>query len=121
MRQNPVHQARRRVVHPPGGARWAEAAPLAGQGHQQFVTAVLAAHAREPVGEDPASEIALELGLDEPRNPCAIGATRARLFEERPQVSANGGVQQGVLRLAPAPLACERAVGCAGESLVRRS
>jgi len=121
MRQDPVHQPRCRVVHPPGGARWAEATPLAGQAHQQLVAAVPATHAREAMGEDPAGEIALELRLDEPRESGALGGAAARLFEEGAQVSADGGVQERVLRFAPAPLAGERPPGCAGELLIGRS
>lgn len=59
------------------------------------------------------------LGFHEAGKPCSIARASARLFEERTQVSADGGVQQGALGLAPAPPARERTAGCAGESLVR--
>jgi hypothetical protein len=102
-------------VHPPRGAGRAEAASLAGEGDQQLVAANLAAHARESMGEDPAGEIALELSFHEAGQPDSIAGASARVLQKRTQVSANGGVQQSALGLAPAPLARERTAGRGSE------
>ena len=57
----------------PGAARWAKAAPLAGEGDPLVVAAVTAAQAQEAVREDAAFEEGVELVLHELRQVGADG------------------------------------------------
>src|SRR5229473_4706650 len=75
---------------------------------------------RETVSEDSAGEVALELRLHEPGQARALVSARPRFLEERSQVSTDGGVQHGALRLSAAPLACEWPASGACEPLVRQ-
>ena len=54
MRDDVVHQVRRRLHHAPGPARRAEAASLAAEGQQLVVPAIPAAQPQEAVGQDAA-------------------------------------------------------------------
>ena len=67
VRDDVVHQVRRRLRHPPGPARGAEPAPLAAERQQLVMPAVAAAQAQEAVGQDAAFEESVELVFDEPR------------------------------------------------------
>ena len=68
-----VHQVRGRLRHAPCAARWAKAAPLAGEGDPLVVAAVGAAQAQEAVREDAAFEEGVELVLHELRQVGAGG------------------------------------------------
>jgi len=60
--QHRVHEVRRRIRHPPAGARGTEAAAFARESDQLVLAALRATQARESVGKDAASERALKLG-----------------------------------------------------------
>jgi hypothetical protein len=67
MRDDMVHQVRRRLRHPARAARRAEPAPLAAEGQQLVVAAFAAAQPEHAVGQDAALEEGVELVLDEAR------------------------------------------------------
>jgi hypothetical protein len=77
---------RRGVVHPPRGARWADAPAFAGQAHENVVTAGVAVNARESVSEDAAPQVVSKFPLDEPGKSAVIIAVRARVGEQGRQV-----------------------------------
>jgi hypothetical protein len=65
--RNALDEVRRGVGHPAAATGRAEAAPLAREGHQAIVTALIAAQAEEAVGQDAAALEGAELLLDEMR------------------------------------------------------
>ena len=79
VRDDLVHQVRRRLRHVPGTARRAEPAPLAAECHQLVVAAVAAAQAQEAVSQDAAFKEGFELVLDELRQ---IGVSGGLSFGE---------------------------------------
>ncbi|HEY6356491.1 MAG TPA: hypothetical protein VIY30_18560 [Burkholderiaceae bacterium] len=89
-----IHQVRRRLRHPPRTARRAEPAPLAAEGQQLVVAAIVAAQPQEAVGEDAAFEERVELILDEPRQ-LAAGAGLG-LRDEAGRMLLHQAVQRGL-------------------------
>src|SRR5262245_24480700 len=89
-RKDSVTEMRRGVVHPPRGARWADAPAFAGQAHENVVTAGVAVNARESVSEDAAAPVVSKLPLDEPGKSAAIVAERARIGEQGREVRLPG-------------------------------
>jgi hypothetical protein len=86
----------------------ADAAELAGEGHQLLVAAVAAADPGEPCGEDPAAQILFE------RAPRTVGQRAVLVeeplivgFEEQLQVLSDRQVQVGPLR-PPGPVDARR-------------
>ena len=95
MRDDVVHQVRRRLRHAPGPARRAKPATLAAERDQLVVAAVAAVQAQEAVGQDAAFEARVELILDELRQVgagCVFG-----LGEEGRGGMLNQAVQRGLL------------------------
>jgi hypothetical protein len=109
---------RRGIRHAPRRATRADAAPLAAECDDDFVVAHLAAHAREAVREDAASQIRGELALDVARQPAAVGVGVAQLGEQRLGVPGHQLVQHGSFRI-PAPVPAERLSGRAGRPFVQ--
>ena len=101
VRNHPVHEMSRGIVHPSGGAGRAEATPLARKRDQQLVAALGAAHPRKTMREDAAGEVTLELAHDEPGQARARLATLLHLGKEGLPVRAHGRVQERALGLAP--------------------
>jgi hypothetical protein len=110
MRDDVVHQVRRRLCHAPRAARRAKAAPLAAERDELVVAAVAAAQAQESVGQDAALQERVELVLHELRQ---VGAgSRLGLREEgrgmllhRITVAASGTLyvtlSTGIARVEP--------------------
>ena len=103
-----VHQVRRRLRHAPRAARWAKAAPLAGEGDELVIAAVAAAQAQEAVGQDPAFEEGVELVLNELRQASACSVFG--LGDEGRGVLLHQAVQRGLFR-AVALVVNRRAIG----------
>jgi len=61
VREHPLGEVHRRVVHAPRTAGRADTSILAGERDQQIVSAGAAVHAREAVRQDPAVQVSLEL------------------------------------------------------------
>ena len=62
-----IDQVGGRLDHPPGTAAGAEPAPLAAERNQVLVRAAVALDAQEPVLQQPAFQVILELLADKPR------------------------------------------------------
>ena len=69
---------RRHVGHPAIGTRGADAAPLAAEGEESLLSAVLAPDPREPEGEDAAGEISPKFGLHPGCEPIEFTLVRHR-------------------------------------------
>ena len=74
--------------------------PLAAEGDQALEAALRATHAREAPREQTTGEVTPELALDE--DGIAVAVALASLFQERLEVVADGGVENGLLGLAAA-------------------
>jgi hypothetical protein len=77
--------------HAAGVARGADAAALAGEGHQPLGGARVAADAGEPVGEDAAAQVGAEVVLDPARYAVAVGVGRGAVGEEGLEVVPDSG------------------------------
>jgi hypothetical protein len=77
---------------PPTAARWAEAAPLAREGHEEISSAGEAVEATESVGQDTAGQVAAQLALDVARE-AAVTCVRVRASQEGLQVLEEGGTK----------------------------
>ena len=79
MRQDAVHETRGALGHTPAPAARAEAAALAGKGHEPLEGAVPTAEPRKAMRQHAAREEISELLLHELRQPLAIGVMRRRV------------------------------------------
>jgi len=96
VRDDVVHQVRRRLRHTPGTARGAKPAPLAAERDELVVAAVGAVQAQEAVGQDAAFEEGVEFVFDELRQ---VGASSVfGLGEEGRCVLLHQSVQRGLFR-----------------------
>ena len=86
------------VGHAPTAARRAEAAALAGEGHELVLSAARAVHARKAVSQDAAVEVAAELALDEAWEPGATAFVGVR--EEGLEVLAQDAVEDACFGLS---------------------
>jgi hypothetical protein len=91
---------RRRIRHPPAGARGAEAAAFARESDQLVLAALRATQARESVGKDAAGERPLEFAGHEARQ--AEAMLLARAGQEGREVLAQQRPAVSVVRAAPA-------------------
>ena len=96
-----VAQVRGHLGHAPVGAGWADAAPLAAEGHEPFLTAVAAARPSEPEREDSAGEVAAEFMLGPRRE--VVQLVRLGHREIRLKVMLNDLVEGSLLR-PPSPI-----------------
>jgi len=99
--------------HAPGGARWADAAALAGEGDELLVGAAGAADADEAVAQQAAFEKALELSLDEAGIAGAVLGALAGVGEKLLEVVGDGLVEGGLGGFAALVARRQRARGCA--------
>jgi len=89
-REDVIHQMRGAVGHPAAAAAWAEAAPLAGKGHEAVQTARAASESREATGQKSARQELAKFLLDEPGEPFAaartlgLGQERLEMFQHDP-------------------------------------
>ena len=92
-----IDEMRSGVGHPAAATGRAEAAPLAREGHEAIVAAVVAVQAKKAVGEDAAAQEGAEIVLDEVRR----GALASpRPGEEGLDLLADDAVQERLLRRA---------------------
>ncbi len=101
--QDAVHQVRRGVGHAPAAARGAEATPLAREGYEAILVALVAMKPEEAVGEDPTFEVRAELVLDEAGHR-AIAFMGAR--EKGLELLADDSVQLRLFGAASCVAAC---------------
>ncbi len=97
-REDIVHQARRRVRHPPTGARGAKAPSLAGVTHLPALAAVIAPDSHKTIRQNPTLHVVPQLAFHVPRQP---EVRRLGLLQERLQMLDERAVQHLPLRLAP--------------------
>jgi hypothetical protein len=90
-----VHQVRCRIGHAASAAGRAEAAPLAREGDEPIVPAVVTVKAKEAVGEHAAAKVGTERLLDEARSVLVSGS---RADEECLQLLADGSVEDRLFR-----------------------
>jgi len=95
-RQDVVDQMGGGVGHAPGGARRADAAALAGEGHELLVGAAGAADADEAAPQQAAFEEALELALDEAGIAGAVLGALAGVGEKLLEVVRDDLVEGGL-------------------------
>ena len=98
-RQHLVHEVRRLLAHASTAAAGAEPAPLAGERHESFVSAVAAAHPREAARKHATREELPELLLHEARHAGAVGAL-GRVAEKGLEMVADQPVEDRALRAA---------------------
>ena len=93
VRQDAVHQVRRRVRHPSTDARWAEAAPFAGEPDQPTLATFLAPHPQKAMGQDSAAQVCLDLFDDEPGERRSV-APGVQVGEERAPVVLQDAIEK---------------------------
>jgi hypothetical protein len=93
MRQDAVYETRGALGHAPAAAARAEAAALAGKGHEPLEGALPTAEPRKAMRQHAAREEIPELLLHELRQPVAIGVMRRRV-EERLQMLVDHAVRK---------------------------
>lgn len=95
--EDAVHQVRGRIGHAPATTRRAESSALAGEGDHAVESAVVAVHAHEAVGQDPAAQEAAELALDEARHDAFV---RVGPGQEGLELRLDDAVEHAPLRLS---------------------
>jgi hypothetical protein len=91
-RQDVVIEMSGDLHHAPGVAGGADAATLAGEGHEALGGAVVAPDAGEAVGQDAAAEVGPEVLLDPPRHALAPWISLGDLGQESLEVVLDDGV-----------------------------
>ncbi len=82
-----IHQVSGGLGHPPGGARRADAPPLAGESDQEVMATVRAARPSKTVGENAAGEVLAEVVLDVRRDRLTVRIAAAGLLQPGFQVA----------------------------------
>jgi hypothetical protein len=100
-----------RVGHAPAATRRTEAAALAREGDHAVESALVAVHAHEAVGKDPAAQEAAELALNEPGHDAV---TRVGPGQEGFELRLNDPVENALLRTAADVRSSSATAGSAG-------